>query len=116
MKNIILLIVVSAISACSTAPKSTEVRAAYVPTSSYQYMTCDQLISEAEAVRRSVPGLEAAVDNHRTQQTGVEVITWLFFWPAAFALDKGEATSSQLARAKGEMDAISLAMRSKKCG
>jgi PBP1b-binding outer membrane lipoprotein LpoB len=102
--------------ACSSAPKANEVSAAYVPASQYQSMTCEQLITEAESIRRSVPALESAVDKHRSNQTGVEVVTWLLFWPAAFALDKGEATSSQLAKAKGELEAISLAMKSKKCG
>jgi hypothetical protein len=101
---------------CSSAPKATEVSAAYVPAGFYTNMTCDQLIAEAEAVRRSVPALENAVNTHRSNQTGVEVVTWVLFWPAAFFLDKGEATSSQLAKAKGEVEAIGLAMRAKKCG
>lgn len=105
-----------AVAGCSSAPKSNEVSAAYVSTMQYQSMTCEQLLSEAESVRRSVPGLEQAVDKHRANQTGVEVVTWLLFWPAAFLLDKGEATSSQLARAKGELEAISLAMKAKRCG
>ena len=102
--------------ACSLAPKSNEVSAIYVPMSQYSKLSCDELVVEAEAVRRLVPALASAVDSHRGQQTGVESVTWLLFWPAAFALDKGEAQSSQLAKAKGEMEAIALAMRVKKCG
>lgn len=103
------------LAACSSAPKATEVSAAFVPTSQYSNMNCQQLLTEAESVRRSIPGLEAAVNNHRSNQTGVEVVTWLLFWPAALLLDKGEATSSQLARAKGELEAINLALRTKSC-
>lgn len=114
--GILSIVAVIALSACSSAPKSNEVSAAYVPTAQYQNLTCEQLITEAEAVRRSVPALESAVDKHRSQQTGVEVVTWVLFWPAAFLLDKGEGTSSQLAKAKGELEAIGLAMKSKKCG
>ena len=101
---------------CSSAPKANEVSAAYVPAGYYANMTCDQLIAEAEAVRRSVPALEEAVNKHRSQQTGVEVVTWVLFWPAALMLDKGEGTSNQLAKAKGEIEAIGLAMRTKRCG
>jgi hypothetical protein len=101
---------------CSSAPKANEVSAAYIPAGYYSNMTCEQLVAEAEAVRRSVPALEDAVNKHRSQQTGVEVVTWVLFWPAAFMLDKGEGTSSQLAKAKGEIEAIGLAMRTKKCG
>ena len=101
---------------CSSAPKSNEVGAAYVSSAQYASFTCDQLINEAESVRRSVPGLEAAVDKHRDSQKNVELVTWILFWPAAFALDKGTENSSQLAKAKGELEAISPAIKSKKCG
>jgi hypothetical protein len=101
---------------CSSAPKSNEVSAAFVSTAQYEKMSCDQLIAEANAVRRIIPSLEKNVDSHRSQQTGVEVVTWILFWPAAFLLDKGEGQSSELARAKGEYQAIDLALRSKRCG
>jgi hypothetical protein len=101
---------------CSSAKKSSEVSAAYVPASSYSGKTCEQLVADAEAVRRATPGLEQAVDAHRKQQTGVEVVTWLLFWPAAFALDKGETQSNQLATARGELEAIKAAMVANKCG
>ena len=116
MQSAIVLTCLSLIVGCSSAPKASEVSAAYVPTGFYANMSCEQLVSEAESVRRSVPALEDAVNKHRSNQTGVEVVTWVLFWPAAFMLDKGEATSSQLAKAKGEIEAIGLAMRSKKCG
>ena len=116
IQTILVFFSLVSIVACSSAPKATEVSAAYVPAGFYTNMTCEQLIAEAEAVRRSVPALENAVNTHRSNQTGVEVVTWVLFWPAAFFLDKGEATSSQLAKAKGEVEAIGLAMRAKKCG
>jgi len=73
-------------------------------------------VTEAESIRRSVPGLAAAVDKHRSNQDGVEFIAAILFWPALFALDKGEATSTQLARAKGELEAVGTAMQAKRCG
>lgn len=103
------------VGACSSAPKSNEVSAAYIPVVQYNNYTCEQLISEAESVRRSVPALEGAVDQHRSNQTAVEVITWVLFWPAALALDKGEAQSSQLAKARGELQAIQTALLGKRC-
>ena len=103
------------VGACSSAPKSNEVSAAYIPIAQYNNYTCDQLISEAESVRRSVPALESAVDKHRENQTGVEVVTWILFFPAALALDKGEANSSQLAKARGELQAIQTALLGKHC-
>lgn len=101
---------------CSGAPKSHEVSAAYVSSVPYQGLTCAQLVNEADSIRRSVPGLSAAVDKHRSNQDGVEFVAAILFWPALFMLDKGEATSGQLARAKGELEAVSTAMQAKRCG
>jgi hypothetical protein len=101
---------------CSSAPKATEVTAAYVPTAQYAALDCKQLISEAESIRRATPALEAAVNQHRKNQTGVEVVTWVLFWPAAFLLDKGTEHSAPLAQARGQLQAIQLQLQNKKCG
>lgn len=56
---------------CSSAPKSGNVSAAYVPRTIYASLTCDQLLQEVESIRRSVPAMAQAVDDRRTNQTGV---------------------------------------------
>ncbi len=101
---------------CSGAPRSADVGAAYVPTAQYSNYSCEQLFAEAESLRRSTPALEAAVDSHRATQTGVEVVTWVLFWPAAFLLDDGDKQSSQLAQARGQLQAIQMQLQGKKCG
>lgn len=115
MASLISLAIFSVVG-CSSAKKASEVAPAYIPSSNYSGKTCDQLIADAESVRRATPGLEAAVDAHRSQQTTVEVVTWVLFWPAAFALDKGEKQSADLAQVKGELEAIRQAMVQKRCG
>lgn len=118
MKKIVqLLLITSAVISvgCSSAKKSSEVSAAYVPTSRYSSSSCDQLISEAEGLRRNTPALATAVDQHRSNQTGVEVVTWVLFFPAALMLDKGEKQSNDLAQAKGELEAIQLALQTRNC-
>jgi hypothetical protein len=73
------------------------------------------LISEAEALRARTPALASAVDKHRENQTGVEVVTWVLFWPAAFLLDDGSEESAQLAQAKGDLEAIQQNLMTKDC-
>jgi len=107
----ILLIV-----ACSNAKHSYEVQSNYVPASRYAHLSCEQLISEAEALRARTPALAAAVDEHRKSQNGVEVVTWVLFWPAAFMLDDGSDNAQQLAQAKGDLEAIQQNLLSKDCG
>lgn len=117
LKSITSLVACSIIMAgCSSAKKANEVSAAYVPMSRYSSMTCEQLVNEAESIRRTTPALESAVDKHRSQQTGVEVVTWLLFFPAALALDKGEKETNELAQARGEIQAVQQALTTHNCG
>ena len=103
------------LSGCSSAKKSNEVQSNYVPASTYKHLSCEELVGEFEALRARTPALASVVDEHRKNQTGVEVVTWLLFWPAAFALDDGSEKARQLADAKGHIEAIQVNLRSKKC-
>ena len=98
---------------CSGAKKASEVGTAYIPASTYSHLSCDQLVREAEMLRARTPALAAAVDDHRSDQTGVEAVTWILFWPAAFMLDDGSEKSQELANAKGQLEAIQMNLRSK---
>ena len=100
---------------CSGAKKSYEVQAKYVPASMYKNLSCEELVNEAEILRSRTPALAKAVDEHRKDQTGVEVVTWVLFWPAAFLLDDGGEQSADLAEAKGQLEAIQQNLRSKNC-
>lgn len=116
MRKLLLILSSLALMSCSSAKKSSEVTTKYVPASNYASLSCEQLIAEAEVIRARTPGLAAAVDEHRKNQTGVEVVTWVLFWPAAFLLDDGSEMSSELAEAKGQLEAIQQNLYSKKCG
>lgn len=100
---------------CSAAPKSSEVVPSYVSAAQFQGMSCETLVAEYESISKSLSNFESAVDNHRSLQTGTEVVAWVLFWPAAFALNAGESKSSALARAKGEMEAITRSINSNGC-
>lgn len=116
MKKITLVLTFLILVGCSSAKKSSEVTTKYVPASNYMHLSCEQLIAQAEVIRARTPGLAAAVDEHRKSQTGVEVVTWVLFWPAAFLLDDGSEMSSELAEAKGQLEAIQQNLYTKKCG
>ena len=115
MLKIIIVLSSLFLISCSSAKKSYEIQAKYVPASRYSNYSCNQLISEAEIIRARTPGLAAAVDAHRKSQTGVEVVTWVLFWPAAFLLDDGSEMSTQLAEAKGQIEAIQQQLKLKSC-
>lgn len=114
MKTFIAILALS-LAACSNAPKSHEVAADYASSVPYENMSCDRLNIEVASLQRQVNEASGAVDSHRSKQTGVEIITWVLFWPAAFALDKGGEHSGKLARLKGEYEAVRKAAQIKGC-
>jgi hypothetical protein len=103
------------IAGCSTAKKSSEVAATYVPSATYKTMSCSNLRAEGDRLRRSVSDIEASVDAEYKKDKNMELVTWLLFWPAAFAMDGNDAEAKRLADAKGEADAIRSAMIAKGC-
>ena len=111
----LLLVSAILIAGCSSAKKSSEVTANYVPAATYQNMSCNNLRAEGDRLRRSVSDMEASVDSEYKKDKNMELVTWLLFWPAAFAMDGNDAEAQKLANAKGEADAIRSAMISKGC-
>lgn len=116
MKRLIpILIALGALSACSDAKNSAEVAPQYVPTSTYSSMSCKQLRAEAELIRSQTPALAAAVEKSYKHDKNMEAVTWILFWPAAFAMHGNDAETAQLATAKGQIESIGAVMRSKGC-
>ena len=106
---------VALLAACSDAKTSSEVAPELVSPSMYRGMTCNELRTEARTIKDATPALAAAVDKEYKNDKALEAVTWILFWPAAFAMDGNDAEAAQLARAKGQLEAISAQMRSKGC-
>ena len=100
---------------CSSAQKSSQINADYVPTSSYLSMTCSSLTAEARRLRQRISQLRGDVDEAYNDDKTMEIVTWVLFWPAAFAMDGNDTEAQKLASAKGEAEAIGAAMRQKNC-
>lgn len=103
------------VAACSTAQKSTEVTPAFISSTKYSGVSCNNLRSESERLRSSVSNLEAGVDKAYSDDKTMEVVAWVLFWPAALAMDGNDAEAKQLAEAKGEAEAIRAEMLRKGC-
>lgn len=104
-----------ALMACSDAKTSSEVAPELVSPSMYSGMSCKQLRAEAETIKDSTPALAAAVDNAYKDDKALEAVTWILFWPAAFAMDGNSTESAQLSRAKGQLQAVTKQMQLKGC-
>ena len=78
-------------------------------------MSCESLTSEARRVRHSVADLKNEVDDAYDTDKTAEAVTWILFWPAAFAMDGNKEEASRFAEAKGQADAIRAALLEKGC-
>ena len=114
-KFLIIFIALAVLSSCTTAKKASEVAAVYVPAANYANLDCDQLFQTAEQLRSKTPALERAVDESRKTDKVKEQVAWWLFAPAAFLLDGNAAEQTDLAMARGQLEAIRNAAIKAKC-
>jgi hypothetical protein len=103
----------AAISACASS--SSDVRASYVSPLQYQSYTCQQISAEAARVSSRAAELSGVQDAKRSDDqiaTGVAIVV---FWPAAFLVKGDGQAAAELARLKGEYEALEKIAIEKNC-
>lgn len=114
MKKIIASIALASfVGACATAPSG--ITAQYVSPLQYQNYSCEQLGMESQRIGVRVAeatGQQQQKANNDAIATGVGIV---LFWPALFFLGGGGDKADELARLKGESDAIQQAAIQKNC-
>ncbi|WEK06525.1 MAG: hypothetical protein P0Y65_09865 [Candidatus Devosia phytovorans] len=115
MKRIaIALCATSMLAACATPPK--DIAPTYVSTGLYENLSCSQLRAEAEAVSSRAAAAYGQQDKNRSSDAAMTTVTVVLFWPAAFFMKGDGAAAADVARLKGEMQAIEQVNRVKNCG
>jgi len=116
MRKMLVAAAVSAVamSGCATPPK--DIAPTYVSTVLYENLSCNQLRAEAEAVSARAAQAFGQQDKNRNQDAAMTGVTLVLFWPAAFFLKGDGAAAADVARLKGEMQAIEQVNRRKNCG
>ena len=113
-KSVIALAATSFLAACASAPK--DIAPAYVSTGLYENLSCTQLRAEAEAVSARAISASGQQEKNRSQDVGMTTVAVVLFWPAAFFMKGDGAAAAEVARLKGEMQAIEQVNRIKNCG
>ncbi|QQR36392.1 hypothetical protein JI749_01770 [Devosia oryziradicis] len=99
---------------CATPPK--DIAPAYVSTGLYENLSCGQLRAEAESVSARASAAFGRQDQNRGRDAAMTTVSLVLFWPAAFFLKGDGADAAEVARLKGEMQAIEQVNRVKNCG
>jgi hypothetical protein len=113
-KSISLVCSALALSACATS--SDKVAPSYVSPLQYDAYNCRQLAEEAQRISARAAAASGAQDSQRTSDVVATTAAIVVFWPALFFIGGDKQAAAELARLKGEMDAIEQASIRKNCG
>jgi len=112
-KTFILFLIGTFLSGC--APGSKSIEAAYVSPLQYQNYDCNQIGQEMVRVGRKVSEVSGQQDSTAGKDAAMMGIGLVVFWPALFFLAAGENHKEELARLKGESDALEQSAVNKQC-
>ena len=112
---ILVTFIFSNLASCSTAQKATEVQAVRIPVAPYLKMSCKELATEQSNLVREAESAGAIVDKTHDSDQALVIVSWLLFWPAAFAIEGNQDEASKLASIKGQLDAVNEAQSINEC-
>ena len=115
MNRVVVAVCLTAIvSGCATNPK--DISASYVSPVLYEGLTCEQLTAEASRVSAAAASATGAQKSQAGKDAAMVGVSLILFWPALFFVGGDKANAAEVARLKGEMQAIEQANRQKNCG
>lgn len=100
------------IAGCSTPPA--KISASYVSPVQYSDLSCDQVKREMGRVQRQLAQVTGAQQKHADNDAVAMGVGLVIFWPALFFL-AGDDQKEELARLKGEYEALQQASIRKDC-
>src|SRR4051812_16099103 len=100
------------VSACASSPD--KIAPAYVSPIQYAKYDCDQVRMELERVSMRVTEVSGQQRKKRNQDTAAVAVGVVIFWPALFFL-MSDDNKDELARLKGEYEALNRTAVEKKC-
>ena len=112
----LLLVSAVAVFVAGCAQKSNEIAAMYVSPMQYEGYSCNQIRAEAARVSSRAATVMGVQDQQAENDAGATAISLILFWPAMFFIGGDGATASEVARLKGEMDALEQVSIQKNCG
>lgn len=82
----------------------------------YENWNCRQLAEEAQRISHRAAATAGAQDSQVTKDAVATTVGVIIFWPALFLIGGDKQTAAELARLKGEMEAIEQTSIRKRCG
>jgi hypothetical protein len=114
--RIILAVAVCGLLVAGCAKDADQVGATYVSPVLYENYTCPQLAEEAQRVSSRAAQAAGIQDSKATNDKVAMGVGLVIFWPALLFTKGNDENTAELARLKGQMDAIEQASIKKQCG
>jgi hypothetical protein len=109
-----LLAIGAAMAGC--AKPADQISAAYVTPLQYDAYTCEQLAAEASRISSRASETMGVQQKKATGDAVAMGVGLVLFWPALFFIKGNGSTETEIARMKGEMEAIEQISIQKQCG
>ncbi len=110
-----MTLLVVALVATGCAKSSEMVTGSYVSPLQYQTFSCQQLGEEAQRISARVAQTSGVQDQKRSNDQVATTAAIILFWPAAFLVGGDDQNTAELARLKGEFEAIEKTSVQKNC-
>jgi hypothetical protein len=114
MRGIVFAAMAVALGACASSAEN--IAAAYVSPTAYASWSCDQLTEEATRVSARAIQAAGTQNSKATNDAVATTVGAIVFWPALLFIKGDSTTGPELARLKGEMEAIEQASTRRNCG
>lgn len=98
------------------AKDANQVGATYISPITYEGYTCPQLADEAQRVSSRAAQAAGVQDEKSTNDKWAVGVGLIVFWPALLFTKGNDENTAELARLRGQMDAIEQASTRKRCG
>jgi hypothetical protein len=113
-KRVAAVVAVLALAGC--AKEANQIGATYVSPITYETYTCPQLSEEAQRVSARAAQAAGVQDQKATNDKVAMGVGLIIFWPAVLFTKGNDENTAELARLRGQMDAIEQASIRKRCG
>jgi hypothetical protein len=114
--RVVFLVVGAALAVGACAKSADQITAAYVSPLQYDQYNCTQLAEEAQRLSGRAMEASGAQNQRAVNDAVMTTVGAVIFWPALFAIGGDDAKAYELARLKGEMEAVEQVSIRKNCG
>ena len=116
MRSAVFIVAAGAVlSATGCAKRADQISASYVSPIAYQNYTCEQIAQESLRISARAQQVAGTQDKKASRDAVAMGVGIVIFWPALFAINGDDQQTAELARLRGEMEALEQASIQKNC-